>query len=288
MTRVEKRQGNTSDPLPPELHFENSAGRGQAIYDALEAPNWAPWLRFSALAFDGQAQTFPEGQLLLVDGELQPIASLSTNRIKWDGDPRILPTWTQMAGEDMSYGDTYQADGNVLVLMSVNIRHDAQGLGLTDQLVSKAKEVANSLGIEHVMSDFRPSGYGAYKAEVGDPGFATYCELVRGDGMPVDPWLRSLAHRGMTPIRPDFRASIIPVAIQQFVGFKKYYKPESWYALTDPNLIKAKIAEHNPQTEIGHVNEVWECRETGTWYVNRNSGQAVYIEGNLWGELPRP
>jgi len=46
----------TSQP-PSEFRFESTLGRGQEIYDVLEAPkNWAPWLRFSARQFDGQAR----------------------------------------------------------------------------------------------------------------------------------------------------------------------------------------------------------------------------------------
>lgn len=273
----------------PETRFESSAGRGQEIYNVLEAPNWAPWLRFSAEQFNGQAQVFPDGQVLLCDENSRPLASFSTNRIMWDGDPESLPTWDEIAGDDnMTYADTYQPDGSTIVLMSVSIRPDAQGKSLTDVLVAKIKEVAAMEGIEYIISDFRPSGYGAYKAKNGDPGFAKYIELKRQeDNLPIDGWLRSLARKNMRPLRIDPKAMVVSTSLEEFKNFRFQYQPECWYQLTDPGLIKMKVAEQTPQTKVEQVDEVWECRENGTWYVNKADGRAVYIESNLWGLLPR-
>lgn len=269
------------------VRFESSVGQGQEIYDILEAPNWAPWLRFAPEQFDGQATVFSAGQILLSDENSRPLASFSTNRIKWDGNPESLPTWDEIAGDDMTYADTYQPDGNAIVLMSVSIRPDAQGKSLTDVLVAKIKEVAATGGVEYIISDFRPSGYGAYKTENGDPGFAKYIELKRQeDNLPIDGWLRSLARKNMRPLRIDPKAMIVPASLEEFNNFRSQYQPERWYQLTDPDLIKMKIAEQTPQAEVGQVDEVWECHETGTWYVNRTTQKAVYIESNLWGMIP--
>ncbi|MBI2009393.1 hypothetical protein HYS84_03200 [Candidatus Saccharibacteria bacterium] len=277
----------TSQP-PSEFRFESTLGRGQEIYDVLEVPNWAPWLRFTPEQFDEQATIFSAGQILLCDENSRPLASFSTNRVVWDGNPESLPTWGEIAGNDMTYANTYQPDGNAIVLMSVSIRPDAQGKSLTDVLVTKIKEVAAIKGIEYIISDFRPSGYGAYKAKNGDPGFAKYIELKRQeDNLPIDGWLRSLARKNMRPLRIDPKAIVVLASLEEFNNFRFQYQPECWYQLTDPGLIKMKVAEQTPQTEIGQVGEVWECRETGTWYVNKADGRAVYIESNLWGLLPR-
>jgi hypothetical protein len=57
--------------------------------------------------------------------------------------------------------------------------------------------------------------------------------------------------------------------------------------LTDPNVISIRMSEHTPHLDLDDVDEKWECRETGTWYVDRSGGRALYVESNLWGRLPR-
>jgi hypothetical protein len=267
-------------------HFEPSAGRGAEIFDVLEVPNWAPWLRFSAEELDAQADVFPTGQILVCDQTSRPLASLSTNRIEWDGVIGHLPTWDHVAGETRTYRDTYAPDGNAIVLMSANVRRDARKMRLTDLLIDEVKRRAAAEGIEHILSDFRPSEYGAYKLERGNTGFAAYCALARQDGLPMDGWLRSLTRNGMQPLGVDSRAMVVRTTVEEFSRYRATYHLDRWYQLTDPNVISIRVSEHAPHLDLDDVEEKWECSETGTWYVDRSGGRALYVESNLWGRLP--
>jgi hypothetical protein len=263
-----------------------SAGRGAEIFDVLEVPGWAPWLRFSPQQLDAQAEVFPAGQILLCDDDSRPIASLSTNRIDWDGQVEHLPTWDDVAGRSRTYRETHDPRGNAMVLMSVSVRPDQRGSRLPQELIDRARAVAVGNGIEHLLSDFRPSGYGRHKARHGGVGFAEYCSLTRPDGLPVDDWLRSLVRIGMEPLRVDRRAMVLETTVRDLRRFRRIYEPGKWYEVREPRRLDALIDEHAPHNELERVETVWECGETGTWYVDISAARALYIESNLWGQLP--
>lgn len=268
-----------------EPHAEPSLGRGADVYDTLERPNWAPWLRFSAEELDAQATVFPEGQILLCDQSSRPLASLSSNRILWDGDVDSLPTWDAVAGETRTYHDTYTPDGNAIVLMSVNVRPDAQGLRLTDALIDEIRGVARGARVQHVISDFRPSEFGAHKRRHPDATFAAYCAAEDANGLPIDQWLRSLARKGMESLRVDRRAMVVHAPLEELERFRREYRPERWYRV-EPAAATTRVEEHALDADLRRVDEVWECEDTGTWYVDRSARHAVYVESNLWGRVP--
>lgn len=232
----------------------------------LEQACWAPWLRKSEQHITTLAKTRPQTQLLLRNLQGNIVATLTMNRITWDGKPESLTTWDRVAGgsvEKSDYGTTYRPDGNTLCLMSMNVDPLLQGLKLAPRLAEEAQQVARELNIDHLISSFRPSGYGEYKLQHGAVDFAAYCALTQENGEPLDPWLRSVFRLGMKPLRVEPHSMVVTVDMQTFETYRQTYNPQKW-----------------KEIEPGR----WECGETGSWFVTGN--QAVYIEPNLWGELP--
>jgi GNAT superfamily N-acetyltransferase len=268
------------------LRFETCVGRSTDIYQQLDSPNWAPWLLVGPPVIEKQAEIFPEGQVIVCDERSKLAGTLSTNRIYWDGQLDTLPTWQGIAGSAGSYVDTYVPHGNALILMSVCIRSDAQGQGIADMLIDWAKRLAIAEGVEYLMGDFRPSEYGKFKLLGSDPGFAAYCQLKRhNDRLPADKWLRALTRKGMQVLRVDPKAVVVVTSFAEFEAYRRDYRASMWRRVTDSETIARKFKEHSPQAEVGSSIEVWECGETGTWYVNPDEDKAAYIESNLWGML---
>lgn len=232
----------------------------------LEKACWAPWLRKPEEHIATIAEKFPQTQLLLKNQRRDIVATVTTNRISWDGNPASLGTWDAVAGGSEAASDyikTYAPDGNTLCLMSMNVDPTIQGGGFAPQLVEGMKNIARRLGIEHLISSFRPSGYGDFKLEHGATKFTEYCTLTRQDGKPFDPWLRSVSRLGMQPLRIEERAMVVEVPLSTFEEYQRTYHPQKW-----------------KEVEPGQ----WECGETGSWFVKGD--HAVYIEPNIWGELP--
>ena len=253
----------------------------ELIYTQLEHPNWAPWLEASAESINGRATFFPEGQLLILDEAGDPIASLSTNRIQWDGNPETLPTWDDIAGDPSDYSQTYDPNGNTLVLMSMNVHPSQKGKQMPAKLVQQVQIMAHELGITHLIGSFRPSDFGTYKKNVGQNisfwEYATNMKTNRVDtdgtlgkagesiALPIDGWLRSLAWLGMTPVKEDTTAMTVTVPINEFYEYQHNYHPESWW-----------------QDKSG----LWHCSEVGSWYIDTQANTATYRESNLYGQLP--
>lgn len=235
------------------------------LYEQLEHPNWAPWLEASTETIAGRATVFPNGQLLIKEGEAM-VASLSMNQIYWDGNPASLPTWDQVAGESVTdYSETYQSQGNTLVLMSMNVAPKSKGKQLPAKMIEYVKLLARELKVNHVIGSFRPSNYGVAKKQFGfELPFWEYATMKQpGSEKPVDPWLRSLWWQGMQMLQEDPVAMQIEVPIIEFQTYQHSYKPESWVEVK-PGL--------------------WECEEVGMWTVGADT--ALYKESNVWGIIP--
>lgn len=253
------------------------------ILEVLEKPNWAPWLAAGYNSLLGRSQVFPEGQIVLLDQENNPLASISTNRIFWDGNIETLPTWDEVAGEPTTYEHTYQPDGNTIVLMSANVDPNFQGQGFGKVLINSIKQMAGQLsGIDHVIGSFRPTGYGQHKLELGIDAlpFDEYCSAVNlaaakeidnqidwepwgGYGPPLDPWLRNLARNGMIPLAVDWQAMKIMLNQDEFNYYKSTHNPSGWLKLPDGT---------------------WLCGEVGKFY-SQDNGDYLYQEANLWGQI---
>jgi hypothetical protein len=244
----------------------------EQIYAQLESKCWVPWLRTEPDTFRRIAEIFPRGQHLVegIDGELR--ASLTTNRIHWSGNPDTLTTWDQIASGDASDGDyseTYDPNGNTLVLMSMNVAPGFHGAKYPMALMERVLAEKQN-GIEHVISPFRPTDYGkaklkSYREGFSPISFAEYCNLTREDGMPEDAWLRNLNRNGMQVIKVQPDSMRVEVSVEQLHEYMRTVNPDSW------------IARGRGR------NRKWECGEVGTWTIE--NGIAVYNEENIWGEI---
>ncbi|HUL14289.1 MAG TPA: hypothetical protein VLU73_19220 [Methylococcaceae bacterium] len=237
------------------------------VFSELEALAWAPWLRYSPQEISHQAGVFPEGQLLVTDDNDQFLASLSMNRVNWDGDIHKLTTWDEIAGVRRDYLGTYASEGNTLVLMSMSVSPSHQGKKIPGLIIDHVREKFGKLGIEHIISPFRPSGYGLAKSLIGyDLDFKRYCEMRKpGTDQPYDPWLRSLWWKRMRPLKIADQAMVRTVPLQEFYQYHQFYNLGLW----------EKIEE-----------DVWECGEVGRWYIDKSASSATYRENNVWGEIP--
>ena len=237
------------------------------IWYNLERPNWAPWLAASEETIALRGKVFPEGQLVLNTPKGNALAILSLNQINWDGDIHHLPTWDGVAGEPTDYSATYTPNGNTLVLLSMDVSPEFQGYKIPSKLIKGAQDLAQKLGVEHVIGSFRPSGFGAIKKGTGyGIDFETYCMMKRANSeKPIDRWLGSLWHMGMKMLAVDENAMTVSVSNDQFMKYLSEYKPEVWEFIP-PNI--------------------WECGEVGHWVDDKDHGIVTYTESNVWGELP--
>jgi GNAT superfamily N-acetyltransferase len=240
------------------------------IYQYLEEPCWRPWLRSPERILARYPVIFPDGQLMIRSAVGTILATVTMNRINWDGNPDTLPSWDEVAGAAVGQGDyasSFVPHGNTIVLMSMNVRPDQRGNGHPRRLIAAARAQAHRLGVRHLIAPFRPDTFGKWKLEDiarrSDEDFQRYCQLKierNGRQMPFDGWIRNLIYSGMMPIRVQNDAMVVTVSRAEFEEFRK----QGFWIETRPGE--------------------WQCGETGTWYVRGHT--AVYREKNLWGRFP--
>jgi len=235
------------------------------IHQNLEVHNWAPWLSASESSLIGRSKVFPEGQLQIELPEGQIVATVSTNRIYWDGHVDSLPNWDTVAGDPTTYEKTYQPEGNALVLMSMNVHSSYQKFGLATALVHQVQKLGKELGIENIIGSFRPNEFGLFKIKHGPTDFDAYIHMVQKDGSPIDAWIRSLTRNGMKPLKTDVQAmTVFGITPEEFEELQTNYHADMWK----------------------QFGEKWECGEVGQWTVDPETGLATYQESNLWGIIP--
>src|SRR6266487_6319908 len=178
----EVAQNETEKPQHRLEHWKTTDAH--AIY-LLEQAVWSPWLRRPEQHIVTIAKQFPQTQFLLRNRDNAIIATLTANRINWDGNPASLTTWDRVArgdGRVSDYTKTYIPDGNSLCLMSMNVDPTIQRTGQASRLVEDMRCIAKELEVKHLISPFRPNGYGAYKLEHGLIPFAKYCAMMDENG----------------------------------------------------------------------------------------------------------
>ncbi len=254
------------------------------LHRELEVPSWAPWLRFDPDQLRRQRAVFPEGQLTIWREDGVPLAMLSTNRVAWSGSTEDLTTWDDVAGDDGGLEGAYAADGSTMAFLSISVSREVRSRGYAQVLVAGALERAESLGLEHVVGDFRPSGFGQYKRLTGDFDIHRYSGTRRPDGLLVDRWLRIVSGFGARFHKVDPRAMVIDVGVDELEVFRGA-RAAAWWRVTEPAAREQLIELHRPFDGRLEVGEIWECGEAGSWFIDRSREAAQYIEANVWAEL---
>jgi GNAT superfamily N-acetyltransferase len=246
---------------------------------------------------NAQAAIFPEFFFQVRNRQGRAVAYLATAAGYWSGDPASL--------HDMTYVNDWPAiathkmapvaaahvlccevlgrpelfapiknqvrarrlpGANTMFLLAMTVHPDFHRHHLPTLLMDAAQTSARQLGFEHVAGAFRPSGYGAYKAERRVAHsvalFEEYCRLDNGQGLPLDPWLRNVVRKGVKLLRMEPRSFSVSGSIAKFEAFRRSHRPDAWYS-PSPN--------------------VWECGETCTWYVDPSRRSVLAVEPNYWG-----
>jgi GNAT superfamily N-acetyltransferase len=253
----------------------------------LERMCWAPWFRFEEKDFVLHRELFPQGQMTVVDREEQRVvAALSTGCVTWDGSLDSLPTRREVTGDPVAFRQVHDPRGNTIVLLSMSVDPTFRGRGLAESALTRIQGIAGQLGLEHVISDFRPGGYGICRERSGFCRIREYVARRREDGLLEDPWLRAVVRAGGRFLRLDPRAMVVPASGAMLEEYRSGYRPEEWNLVDDPEVIGHLIGFHRPYLDLAAIDEVLDCGEVGWWFVDRDADAAVYIEANVSGELP--
>lgn len=180
--------------LPGGLLLQQSEARYAKELDVLQQqvfPTLAEAERMTAKHYLHHLQVFPEGQLLILDGE-KVIAATSTMRTQL-----ILDDHSFLEISDNLWFNTHQPEGEWLYDMDIGIHPDYRGRGLARQLYRAKQEICRELKLKGQIIVGMPIGYGAYQQEMTIEAY--YEMLLKGEIF--DPTVSTQMRMGAIPQR---------------------------------------------------------------------------------------
>ena len=139
------------------------------------------------LYIDRVRNWFPEFNIMLVGEESIPVATGWGVPLTWNGEVGDLPIGytdaTKRAVEVHEAGD----EPNTFVICGGIVNPSLAGKGYASKLISALCDLAKESGLERVIAPVRPTMKSSHPMVPID----TYVHLLRPDGAPADPWLRT-------------------------------------------------------------------------------------------------
>jgi GNAT superfamily N-acetyltransferase len=189
--------------------------------------------------------------LLLAHGEV--VAGGWGIPILWNGTAAALPD----GGYDGAMvraveGHENSVEPDTLCVMAAAVKPGHQGTGLAGQVLTALRERAASGGLRRVIVPVRP----ALKARYPLTPMSQFARWARGDGLHLDPWIRTHQRLGARILRPAPRSMLITGTVAEW---------EDW----------AKMAF--PQTGRYVVPDALDLVR-----IDRAADRGTYAETNLW------
>jgi GNAT superfamily N-acetyltransferase len=195
---------------------------------------------------------FPRYDILLLDGG-EVVAGGWGVPLTWDGTVMGLPA----GGYDGAMvaavrGHELEERPDTLCIMAAAVRRDRQGGGLAGQALSALRDRAMGYGLQRVIAPVRPS----LKTRYPLTSMAAFAGWNRGDGLHLDPWIRTHQRLGATILGPANDSMIIKGTVAEW---------EEWAAMAFPESGKYVVPEALDLVDI-----------------DRAADRGVYSEPNLW------
>lgn len=136
--------------------------------------------------------------------------------------------------------------------MAAAVHPDYDKKGLAERVLTHLSQRARTAGVREIFAPIRPT----WKSRYPTIPMARYATWVRGDGLSIDPWIRTHQRMGAKVIGPAPRSMVIPGTVGEW---------ETWADMPFP--------ESGDYVLPGALNLL---------HVDRENDTAIYAEENLW------
>jgi GNAT superfamily N-acetyltransferase len=221
--------------------------------------NWPEFIFHDPVASEhiGRVERyFPFYDILLLDrGEV--VAGCWGVPIRWDGSVACLPA----GGYDGALvaavsGHEESAAPDTLCIMAAAVRRDRQGGGLAGRVLSALRDRAIGSGLGRVIAPVRPSLKTRYPLTSMD----SFARWERGDGLHLDPWIRTHQRLGATILGPAPDSMIIQGTVAEW---------EEWTAMAFPESGMYVVPEALDLVVIDREADTGRYAETNLWMQHR-------------------
>lgn len=216
------------------------------LHDPVANRLWEPaimngWRDFQFMLLD-------EGGGILAVGNSIPAA--------WDGTADGLPpSWD--AALEQGYAHLLAGrTGDTLCALSIAIRHDLRGAGLSKTMVRAMKDLGRAHGLAGLIAPVRPNRKSLYPLTPME----RYITWTQPDGSPFDPWMRVHWREGARVVKVAPEAMRIPGTVAQWEAWAGMAFPESGAYVVPGALVPVTI--------------------------DREADEGCYVEPNVWMHHP--
>jgi GNAT superfamily N-acetyltransferase len=194
---------------------------------------------------------FPGFDVLLAeDGDV--VADGRAVALRWDGTLATLPDGYDGALVKAVTEHEASVKPNTLCIMAVTVRPDRTGGGLAGKVITALRDRAFESGLQRVIAPVRP----ALKAKYPLSTMEEFARWKRGDGLHLDPWIRTHQRLGATILAPAPRSMVITGTVAEW---------EKWTNMAFPQTGQYVVPDALDLVEI-------DCER----------GRGIYAETNLW------
>ncbi len=194
---------------------------------------------------------FPGFDVLLVeDGEV--VADGRAVPLRWDGETGSLPTGYDGALVSAVTEHEGSVKPDTLCIMAATVRPDRTGGGLAGKVLTALRDRAADAGLRRVIAPVRP----ALKAKYPLTPMEEFARWTRGDGLHLDPWIRTHQRLGATMLTPAPRSMVVPGTVAEW---------EKWTRMAFPQTGRYVVPEALDLLEIDRENDRGTYAETNLW-----------------------
>lgn len=203
------------------------------------------------LFMDRVDKYFPELNVLLLDDGKVAAGGWGVP-FAWDGDAEALPDGYDavLTRSVEDHEDGRRPTTLSFMAAAVDTAYDRQGLA--GAVLEALTRRATAVGIRLVVAPLRPT----LKHRYPTFSMAEYATWRRGDGLSIDPWIRTHQRMGATILGPAERSMVINGTVAEW---------ESWTDMVFPVSGEYVVPE-----------------ALNTVHVDRDGDLVTYVEENLW------
>jgi GNAT superfamily N-acetyltransferase len=235
-----------------------TSGERHDLDDEAEAAFRQTWPEFIfhdpvSNQYTGRVETyFPYYNIMLLD-DGAVVAGGWAVPLSWDGTVAALPA----GGYDgaLVAAVTRHEEGIVpdtLCIMAAAVRRDRQGGGLAGRTLTALRERATSAGLQRVIAPVRP----ALKIRYPLTPMERFAAWDRGDGLHLDPWIRTHQRLGATILGPAPDSMIIKGTVTEW---------EKWTGMAFPETGRYVVPEALDLVEIDCEQDLGTYTEPNLW-----------------------
>jgi ribosomal protein S18 acetylase RimI-like enzyme len=201
-------------------------------------------------------EDFTSFDLILVDGNDQPVATGWGVPLAWDGVATSLPdTFADVLRVSLEQNDRSEAR-DTLVICGAVVHPAHKGRGTAEQLLNALIRVAFEHDLSRVVAPVRPTRKDLYPLlDISD-----YVDWKRADGLPWDPWLRLHVRMGATVIGIARHAQTMTGTVAQW---------REWTGLEFPVSAHYVIPKGMSPLRVDLAHDVGTYEEPNVWVRHR-------------------